>query len=118
MKGFKVYIKEILVAISEIEDFTRNLTCDSFVKNTMAIKAVSMNLVLIGENVKLVPVEIKQRYSQIPWKRMKAARNLLAHEYPKVEFKDLWSTAKCELPPLKELLQEILDNEEEISKMG
>jgi uncharacterized protein with HEPN domain len=110
-KNFKVYIKEILESISEIEEFTENLTYESFLKNKMAIKAVSMNLVLIGENVKLLPPEIKQKYSQIPWKRMKSARNLLAHEYPKVEFKELWDTSKCELPPLKPLLKEILENE-------
>ena len=110
-KNFKVYINQILEAIAETEEFTQNLTYDGFLKNKMAIKAVSMNLLLIGENVNLVPLEIKQKYSQIPWARMKSARNFLAHEYPKVEFKDLWDTAKCELPPLKALLQEILDDE-------
>ena len=110
-KNFKVYINEILEAILEIEEFTGNLTYENFLRNKMAIKAVSMNLVLIGENVKLIPPEIKLKYSQIPWARMKSARNLLAHEYLKVEFKDLWDTAKCELPPVKGLLKEILENE-------
>ncbi len=110
IKNFRVYIKQILEAISEIEQFTGNLTYEEFLANKMAVKAVSMNLLLIGENVKLVPLEIKEKYSQIPWKRLKSARNVLAHEYPKVEFRDLWDTAKSELPPLKPLLQEILEN--------
>jgi uncharacterized protein with HEPN domain len=110
-KDFKVYINEILESILEIEDFTSNLTYESFLRNKMAIKAVSMNLVLIGENVKLIPPEIKLKYKQIPWARMKSARNLLAHEYPKVEFKDLWNTAKCELPPVKIMFKEILESE-------
>lgn len=110
-KNFKVYINQILEAISEIEEFMENMTYESFLQNKMAIKAVSMNLVLIGENVKLIPREIKEKYEEIPWTRMKAARNFLAHEYPKVEFKDLWDTAMCELPPLKPLLEKILENE-------
>jgi uncharacterized protein with HEPN domain len=77
----------------------------------MAIKAVSMNLVLIGENVKRVPVEIKQKYRQIPWVKMKLARNFIAHEYPKVEFKEMWDTANFELPPIREMLQKILEEE-------
>ena len=100
-KNFKVYINAIIEAIQEIEEFTANLSYESFLGNKMAIKAVSMNIVLIGENVKLIPIDIKQRYGQIPWARMKSARNFLAHEYPKIESKDLWETAKCELPPLK-----------------
>jgi uncharacterized protein with HEPN domain len=110
-KNFRVYIKQILEAISEIEQFTSNLTYEEFLANKMAVKAVSMNLLLIGENAKLVPPEVKEAYSQIPWKRLKSARNVLAHEYPKVEFRDLWDTAKSELPPLKPLLREILDSE-------
>jgi uncharacterized protein with HEPN domain len=109
-KNFRVYIKQILEAILEIEQFTSNLTYEEFLANKMAIKAVSMNLLLIGENAKMVPLEVKETYSQIPWKRLKAARNVLAHEYPKVEFRDLWDTAKSELPPLKPLLREILDS--------
>jgi uncharacterized protein with HEPN domain len=77
----------------------------------MAIKAVSMNLLLIGENIKLIPPEVREKYTKIPWRRMKSARNFLAHEYPKVEFKDLWDTAKSELPPLKSIFKEILENE-------
>lgn len=110
-KNFKVYVNEILESISEIEDFTGPLTYDGFLANKMAIKAVSMNLLLIGENIKLIPLDIKQKYPQIPWARMKSARNFLAHEYPKVEFRDLWDTAKCELPPLKAIFREILQNE-------
>ena len=64
-KNFKIYIKQILEAISEIEQFTSNLTYEEFLANKMAVKAVSMNLFLIGENAKLVPLEIKETYSQI-----------------------------------------------------
>lgn len=110
-KSFKVYINQIIEAISEIEEFTDNLTYESFLGNKMAMKAVSMNLLLIGENVNLIPLEVKEKYSQIPWRRIRSARNFLAHEYPKVEFRDLWDTAKSELPPLKQIFKEILENE-------
>jgi uncharacterized protein with HEPN domain len=63
-KNFKIYINEILNAILEIEEFTGNLTYESFLRNKMAIKAVSMNLVLIGENVKLIPPEVKDSLGQ------------------------------------------------------
>ena len=51
-KDFRIYINQILEAISEIEEFTKDLSCEDFLKNKMAVKAVSMNLILIGENVK------------------------------------------------------------------
>ena len=108
-KDFRIYINQILEAICEIEEFTKDLTYKDFSRNKMAIKAVSMNLILIGENVKLLPVEIKQKHRQIPWSRMKSARDFVAHEYPKIEFKDMWETANFELPPIKVQLQKILE---------
>ncbi len=110
-KNFKIYVNQILEAIREIEEFTKDLSHDEFLRNKMAIKAVSMNLVLIGENVKLIPFSIKKKYRQIPWARMKSARNFIAHEYPKIEFKDVWDTAKFELPPIKKTLQRIIEEE-------
>jgi uncharacterized protein with HEPN domain len=41
---------QIIEAVSEIEEFTSNITFEQFLQNKMAIKAVSMNLLLIGEN--------------------------------------------------------------------
>jgi len=110
-KDFKVYVAQILEAISEIEEFSRDLAYEEFLRNKMAIKAVSMNLILIGENVRLIPADIKRKYRQVPWSRMKAARNFIAHEYPKIEFKDVWNTANFELPPIKRILQKILEEE-------
>ena len=65
-------------AITETEEFTANMTFDSFLNNKMAIKAVSMNLLLIGENVKLIPLEIKQKYPQIPWARNESRKKLFS----------------------------------------
>jgi uncharacterized protein with HEPN domain len=56
-------------------------------------------------------VEIKQKYRQIPWARMKSTRNFIAHEYPKVEFKGMWDTANFELPPIRAMLQKMLEEE-------
>jgi uncharacterized protein with HEPN domain len=110
-KDFRIYVNQILEAICEIEEFTKNLTYEDFLRNKMAIKAVSMNLILIGENVKQVPAEIKQKHRQIPWTRMKSARNFVAHEYPKIEFKEMRDTAKFELPLIRAMLQKILAEE-------
>jgi uncharacterized protein with HEPN domain len=103
--------KPIIESICEIEEFTRSVSYEDFLRNKMAIKAVSMNLILIGENVRLVPVEIRKKYRQVPWVRMKSARNFIAHEYPKVEFKEMWDTAKFELPAIKVILEKILEKE-------
>jgi uncharacterized protein with HEPN domain len=69
-KQLRVYFVDILEAIEEIEEFTRNLTFDEFAENKMAIRAVTMDFAIIGEAAKHIPAETRRKYPQIPWKQM------------------------------------------------
>jgi uncharacterized protein with HEPN domain len=59
-KQRKVYFLDILSAIEEIEEFTKNLTFEEFTKNKMAIRAVTMDFAIIGEATKQIPGRSKK----------------------------------------------------------
>ena len=80
-KQLRVYFVDILEAVEEIEEFTRDLTFDEFTKNKMAIRAVTMDFAIIGEATKNIPLETKRMYPQIPWKQMAAIRDKIIHGY-------------------------------------
>lgn len=80
-KQLRVYFVDILEAVEEIEEFTRNLTFDEFTKNKMAIRAVTMDFAIIGEATKNIPLETKRMYPQIPWKQMAGIRDKIIHGY-------------------------------------
>ena len=48
-KQLRVYFVDILEAVEEIEEFTKNITFEEFIKNKMAIRAVTMDFAIIGE---------------------------------------------------------------------
>ena len=80
----------------------------------MAVRAISTDLIIIGEAVDKIPINVKYNYRPIPWRtweRMKETRNELAHEYYNVKPEVLWSIIKHELPPLKPLIKEMLETE-------
>jgi len=51
----------------------------------------------------------------VPWRLMKAVRNINAHDYEKIDFKRMWQTLTEDIPALEKELQEILkiENNEE-----
>jgi len=110
-KELRVYFLDIFEAIEEIEDFTRNLTFDEFVKNKMAVRAVTMDFAIIGEATKNIPIETKRMYSQIPWKQMAAIRDKIIHGYAYVKLDILWDAVNLDLPVLKPLIKELLESD-------
>jgi uncharacterized protein with HEPN domain len=74
--------------------------------------AVIRNIEVIGEALKSVDDDFKSDYPEIPWIQAKRMRNLLAHEYFRVDVEQVWMTVKNNLPELKEQVFKILEHPE------
>lgn len=51
----------------------------------MAYDAVLRNLAVIGEAVKSLPDDFKQRHAATPWPSIAGLRNVVVHEYLRVD---------------------------------
>jgi uncharacterized protein with HEPN domain len=107
-RDWRERIRDILQAISEIDVFTHGTDFDDFRADTKTMKAVELNLIVIGEAVAGIPNEIEEKHPQIPWTLMRAMRNRLIHVYFSVDERLLWDTVKNDLPPLVKPLQSLL----------
>jgi uncharacterized protein with HEPN domain len=55
------------------------ITKDEFYRNTLIQDAVFRRLTIIGEAVKNIPPEIKNKYTDRPWKKIAGMRDILIH---------------------------------------
>ena len=67
-ENYSNYLKDILNAIINLDEFTVGLFLKNFSKDKKTIAAVMRNLKVIGEATKNVPSFIRQQYPSIPWK--------------------------------------------------
>ena len=94
--------------IIEPDDFGKNL-------NGMTIfRACSMSIQCITENFTKVRTLTKsgffKKYSTIPWKEVFGMRNFIAHEYANVDEEAIFTTLKTDLPALKQVSKQILQD--------
>ena len=97
-------IKDILQAISNIEQYTENMTSFEFKKNKLVLDAVIRNFEIIGEASVHVPLAFRDAHPDAPWKQMVSMRNILIHEYFGVNLSTVWQTVRERLPVLKQQL--------------
>lgn len=76
-----VFIEHILECIELIEEYTKGVTKEEFFKLRQLQDSVIRRIEVIGEAVKNIPQEIKDKYNQISWKRISGMRDILIHEY-------------------------------------
>ncbi|MFM2379359.1 MAG: hypothetical protein RLZZ143_1937 [Cyanobacteriota bacterium] len=77
---------------------------------TMIIQdAVIRNFEVMGEATKRLYPKIRATYPHIQWQQIAGFRDVLIHDYLKVNLKRVWGVIEHDLPPLKAAVQEMLE---------
>ncbi|UCG70087.1 MAG: DUF86 domain-containing protein [Thermoplasmata archaeon] len=103
----RLYVKDILESIKRIENYISDQSYDEFIKNDMIRDAVLRNLEVIGEAAKNIPDAIREKYPDVPWKRIIGLRNIVIHEYFGVDFENIWKIIKENIPEIKPFIEKI-----------
>jgi len=66
---------------------------------------------IIGEAVKQLPNDLKQRYSHLDWRAMAGMRDRLIHGYFGVDYDIMWDVVINKIPALQREVEHLLRHE-------
>lgn len=91
----KNYCLEIEQTISFFGD-----SYELFIENQIYCNAGAFCILQIGELVTHFSDDFISNHSEIPWRQIKAMRNIIAHNYSKMDTEVTWETMKSKIPEL------------------
>ena len=107
-RHYKVYLEDIHLSMARIIEYIEGKGFKEFKQSYMVVDAVVRNFEIIGEAAKNIPDQIKEKYPEIPWKKMYGLRNLISHEYFGVDYEMIWQIITEDLPQNMKDMSKIL----------
>lgn len=104
-------MRDILESIANVRSYTGGMTFEDFAEDKKTVRAVAYEIGVIGEAARHVPPGVRERYPEVPWSEMQGIRNVVVHEYFRIDELILWDTVERDLPPLVPMLEDILERE-------
>ena len=94
-------LQDLRTAIDRIRRAVAGLDQASFERlDQEAFVPICWSFVIIGEATKALPRELLERHPAVDWKGFARFRDVLAHQYFRIDPTLLWNATSVSLPPL------------------
>jgi uncharacterized protein with HEPN domain len=110
-RGDKEFILDMFIAVQNILDYTDAMSFEEFLRDNKTVDAVLRNIEILGEAVKHISNEFREKYPQIEWSAIAKTRDKIIHSYFGVDLDTVWKIIVKDIPRLKQSLAEIIKTE-------
>jgi len=105
-RNFQI-IEKIRLEISIIIEITDGISFEFFAFDEKTKRAVCMTLINIGELVKNLTDDFRDKNSQVRWRDIAGLRDITAHRYQTLRIEDIWETVKQDIPVLHNQIEDL-----------
>jgi len=108
LKHDRIYLEHIIDETAFIIKESRQLKFDDLIKNEVLKRAIIRSLEIIGEAIKNISKELKDRHPDIEWKKIAGIRDKLIHDYFGVDWNIVWDVINVQIHDLNVKINKIL----------
>ena len=97
-----------LLATLKIESCRKEQPFSTLLADPLRADAITFNLLIIGEAAGKLPIDLREAHPQIPWRQVVGLRNVIAHQYFRLDLEIIWDVVEEELPELRRAVEAML----------
>jgi len=113
LKEYEPYLRDVLDRIARVKRYIEGYDYESFCDDEKTSDEVIRNIEVIGEAIRHVPGDLRQKYPTIPWKSIAGMRDKLIHDYLGVDLEYVWNVAFIRIDELESDINRILQEEQQ-----
>lgn len=106
------WLLDMLQASRKALEYAHGLSEAEFLASSLRQDAVLRQLTIVGEAAKRVSAEFRASYPEVPWRKVAGFRDVVVHDYFRVDLKEVWRIVQEDLPPLVSMLEPLVPPEE------
>jgi uncharacterized protein with HEPN domain len=96
-RNIHLYLEDIAESCTKILNYTSAMNFETFVTSDRTYDAVLLNLQIIGESVKNLPQEMRDREPAIEWRKIAGLRDIIAHAYFQLDSSIVWDIVQTKI---------------------
>jgi uncharacterized protein with HEPN domain len=102
---------DIFKAGKRVVEFARGLSRTDLETDVMRLSAILYQIQILGEATKRLSLEFREQHSDIPWSRVAGMRDIIAHQYDRLDLDLIWTVIQHSIPELLEMIALFLPEE-------
>ena len=103
-----LFLEDIEKSCEKVVRYTEGWSKDQVFEDDIRADAVLLNPHIIGEAVKKLPDDLRERYPDVAWREIAVLRDVIAHTYFALDSDILWDAVERDVPALLDAVRKII----------
>ena len=106
----RVTLRQIADSARQAQAICANKTLAALLADWLALLAFERAMEILGEAVKRLPDDLRERYPAGRWKLIAGMRDRLSHGYDEIRHDVLWNAVRDDLPTLLDTVAQMIED--------
>ena len=106
------WVLAMLQASRKAIEHVRGLNEEQFEASSLPQEAILRQLTIVGEAAERVSLELRLKHHGAPWRQIAGFRDVVGHDYSRVDLQEVWRIVQEDLPALIAFLEPPMPPEE------
>lgn len=101
-------LRDIYQAGQNVVKFSDGLTREALELDDVRTSAILYQIMIVGEATKRLSPKFRLQHPDLPWIQMAGMRDILAHQYDKIDFSLMWDVIRLNIPEMLSKIEPLL----------